>query len=64
MSKTYKVGVFFNYNPEGEHKDAFEGMTEEEIRNEILDLAYEDISRLVYEGNLYPSLDIEVTEDN
>lgn len=47
MSKIYKVGIVFEYDPEGEHDFLFEGMTEEEMKIEMLRMANEDIG----EGN-------------
>lgn len=47
MPKIYKVGVVFEFDPEGEHDFLFEGMTEEQIRKDMIRMATDDI----YAGN-------------
>lgn len=47
MAKRYKVGIVFEFEPQGEHEDLFEGMTQEEIERSMISMATEDI----YNGN-------------
>ena len=41
--KIYKVGSVFEFDPQGEHEDLFEGMTEQEIIKSMLAMASEDL---------------------
>lgn len=43
MSKIYKVGIVFEFDPEGEHDFLFEDMTEDEIKASMMRMATEDI---------------------
>ena len=45
MSKIYKVGIVFEYEPDGEHDFLFEDMNENERVEEMLRLAGQDISQ-------------------
>ena len=44
MSKIYKVGIIFEYEPDGEHDFLFEDMNENERVAEMIRLVNEDIS--------------------
>jgi hypothetical protein len=70
MSRVIKVGVFFEFYPDTEHADMFtddEGFpiskTEQEIISTCKDLAFDDISNIVYRGELWDSMSVEVLED-
>lgn len=41
--KIYKVGSVFEFDPQGEHEDLFEGMSEEQIIRSMLGMAQEDL---------------------
>lgn len=58
MARTiYKVGIVFEFDPEGEHEDLFEGMTKEDIEREMRRLVIQDIS------SGYGSVEIVSTEE-
>ena len=62
MTKVIKVGIAFEFYPDGEHAEMFEGMSEEEIVKYAQDLAYTDISQVVFDGRLGINLNTEITE--
>ncbi len=62
MSKVYRVGLFFEFEPEGEHEDLFEGKDEEQMILSMKSLVSEDIVRLVKYNEEYESLRVEVIE--
>lgn len=63
MSKTIRVGLMFEFSPDTYHEDMFEGMTFEQVVESCKNLAYEDISRFTYSGELYDSLSVEIIEE-
>ena len=62
MSKVYRVGLMFEFEPEGEHEDLFEGQNEEQIIRSMKSMVSEDIVRLVKYNEEYESLQVEVVE--
>jgi hypothetical protein len=62
MAKIYRVGLTFEFDPEGEHNFIFEGMSEEDIKSNILRLATEDIYSLANSNEIFRSLTLEVVE--
>jgi hypothetical protein len=44
MGKIYKVGVVFEFDPEGEHEELFEGESEEQMIRSMIRMAGEDIN--------------------
>lgn len=62
MSKVYRVGLMFEFEPEGEHEDLFEGQNEEQIIRSMKSMVSEDIVRLVKYNEEYESLQVEVIE--
>jgi hypothetical protein len=62
MAKIYRVGLTFEFDPEGEHNFIFEGMSEEDIKSNILRLATEDIYGLANSNEIFRSLTLEVIE--
>jgi hypothetical protein len=62
MAKIYRVGLTFEFDPEGEHNFIFEGMSEEDIKSNILRLATEDIYSLANSNEIFRSLTLEVIE--
>jgi len=70
-SRVIKVGVVFEFYPDTEHAEMFTdedgeqaAKTEEEILSTCKDLAFEDISNLVYRGELWESMSTELLYDN
>lgn len=62
MAKIYRVGLVFEFDPEGEHEDLFEGKDEEQMIRSMKSLVSEDIVRLVKYNEEYESLQVEVVE--
>lgn len=62
MAKIYRVGLIFEFDPEGEHNFIFEGMSKEDIELRIRDMAVEDIYRLANSNDILSSLNVEVIE--
>lgn len=68
-SRVFKIGVVFEFHPDTYHADMFEvgegepQLTEEEILGRCKDLAFEDISNLVYRGELWESMSSELLYD-
>jgi hypothetical protein len=64
MSKVYKIGLVFNFEPEGEHADIFEEMdkTEEQLISYMKNLVCEDIDRFVKYNEVFESLSVEIVE--
>ena len=64
MSKVYKVGLVFNFEPKGEHAEIFEGMLgdEEKMIHYFKSLVSDDIDNLVKYNEVYESLQVEVIE--
>lgn len=64
MSKVYRVGLVFNFEPEGEHEEIFSGMLgdEEKMIHYFKSLVSDDIDNLVKYNEVYESLRVEVIE--
>jgi hypothetical protein len=64
MPKVYRVGLVFNFEPEGEHADIFEEMdkTEEQLINYMKNLVSEDIDRYVKYNEVFEALSVEIVE--
>jgi hypothetical protein len=62
MSKVYRVGLMFEFEPQGEHEDSFEGQNEEQMIRSMKAMVSEDIVRLVKYNEEYKSLRVEVVE--
>lgn len=58
-NRVIKVGVTFEFHPDGEHEDLFEGMSEEQILNSAKGMAYDDIIN----GDVWRMLDVVVTSE-
>ena len=65
MAKTYKIGLVFSFEPEGEHADIFEGMdkTEEQLIVLMKNLVCEDIDRYVKYNEVFEGLSVEIIEE-
>ena len=65
MSKVYRVGLVFNFEPDGEHAEMFEDMdkTEEQLIDYMKNLVCEDIDRYVKYNEVFDGLSVEVIED-
>lgn len=44
-NRLVEVSLTFRFEPDGEHEDLFEGMTEEQIKRYALEMAFEDALR-------------------
>jgi hypothetical protein len=64
MPKVYRVGLVFNFEPEGEHAEMFEDMdkTEEQLIAYMKNLVSEDIDRYVKYNEVFDALSVEITE--
>jgi len=60
MPRTIKVGLVFEFEPDGEHEDLFEGMNEKQIIQFARAMTAEDICRVVDSGDLNRQLFVEV----
>lgn len=58
MARTIKVGVVFDFYPDGEHSELFEGMTHAEIVRYSTEMAYDDIVRFASHGTLDLSVEV------
>ena len=64
VNRVVKVGVVFEFYPDTEHEDAFEGMTSQaEIVAYARHLACEDIENLVKYNELFEALRVDVVVD-
>jgi hypothetical protein len=65
MSKVYRVGLVFNFEPDGEHAEMFEDMdkTEEQLIDYMKNLVCEDIDRYVKYNEVFDGLSVEIIED-
>jgi hypothetical protein len=65
MAKTYKIGLVFTFEPEGEHADIFEEMnkTEGELIAYMKNLVCEDIDRYVKYNEVFEGLSVEIIEE-
>lgn len=66
-ARKFSIGIAFEFYPDTDHADMFTDEndehytpTNEEVVSRCKDLAFEDISSLVYRGELFESLDVEV----
>jgi hypothetical protein len=64
MPKVYKIGLVFNFEPEGDHAEMFEDMdkTEEQLINYMKNLVCEDIDRYVKMNEVFDGLSVEIVE--
>lgn len=62
MSKVYRVGIMFEFEPEGEHEELFEGQNEEQMILSMKAMVSEDFVRLVKYNEEYEQLLVEVIE--
>ena len=62
MSKVYRVGIMFEFEPEGEHEELFEGQDEEQMILSMKAMVSEDFVRLVKYNEEYEQLRVEVVE--
>ena len=64
MSKVYKIGLVFSFEPDGEHADIFEDMdkTEEQLISYMKNLVSEDIDRYVKYNEVFEALSVEIVE--
>lgn len=69
-ARVFKIGVAFEFYPDTDHADMFTDDDGEHIRptnDEVVarckDLAFEDISNLIYRGELFESLTVEATDE-
>ena len=63
MGKVYRVGLIFEFEPEGEHEDLFGDQSEEQMIRSMKSMVSEDIVRLVKYNEEYESLQVEIIED-
>ena len=63
VNRVVKVGVVFEFYPDTEHEDAFEGMSQKEIVAYARGLACEDIENLVKYNELFDALRVDVVVD-
>lgn len=68
-ARVFKIGVAFEFYPDTDHADMFTDddgehirPTNDEVVSRCKDLAFEDISNLVYRGELFESLTVEVDD--
>jgi hypothetical protein len=57
------VGLTFDFYPDGEHEELFEGMTEEQIVASAKSMTAEDFDRLVKYNEVWDSLSVVVTSE-
>jgi hypothetical protein len=62
-NRVIKVGITFEFHPDGEHEDLFEGMTEDEVIKYAKSMTSEDIDRLVKYNEVWDSLSVVVTSE-
>lgn len=62
MSKIYKVGVVFEFDPEGEHDFIFEGMTKAEMIRSMTSMVIEDLFRFTASGEIARMINVEEVE--
>lgn len=58
-NRVIKVGLTFEFEPDGEHEELFEGMTEDEIIASAKSMAYDDIIN----GDVWRMLSVELTKE-
>jgi hypothetical protein len=64
MARVIKVGINFEFYPDGEHGELFEDEpTIEEIVAHAKAMTAEDIDRLVKYNETYEALSVEIVED-
>ena len=62
-NRVIKVGLTFEFQPDGEHEDLFEGMTEDEIVKNAMRMTADDIQSLSDSGDVLRMLSVEVTSE-
>lgn len=62
MSKIYKVGVVFEFDPKGEHDFLFEGMTKKEMIRSMISMVSEDLFRFSSSGEVERMIVVEEVE--
>ena len=60
MARTIKVGIVFEFYPDTEHAELFEGKSLEEIIDYAKDITAEDIHNLYKYNEVFESLSVEV----
>lgn len=60
-NRVIKVGLTFEFQPDGEHDFLFEGMTEDEIIKDAMRMTTDDIQALSDSGEIFRMLSVEVT---
>lgn len=63
MARTIKIGVVFEFYPDTEHAELFEGKTLDEIITNAKDMTTEDIHSLVKYNEVFENLSVEVEEN-
>lgn len=67
MSKHYRVGLMFHFDPTGEHEELFDGMdtdTEERLIALMKSMVSEDIDRLVKYNEVWDALQVELIDED
>jgi len=59
-NRVIRVGVMFEFYPDGEHEDLFEGMTQKQIISNAKSMTSDDIDRLVKYNEVWDALQVEV----
>ena len=62
MSKIYKVGVTFEFDPKGEHDFLFEGMSKEQMIRSMTSMVVEDLFRFSASGEIARMINVEEVE--
>jgi hypothetical protein len=62
MATIYKIGLSFEFDPDGEHDFLFEGMNEAQIKKYACDMVAEDLGRYFYSGEIERMFTIEILE--
>jgi hypothetical protein len=62
-NRVIKVGLTFEFQPDGEHDFLFEGMTEDEIIKDAMRMTTDDIQALSDNGEIFRMLSVEVTSE-
>ncbi len=64
MGRVIKVGVTFEFYPDGEHEDLFDEDDDlEEIIRHCRSMTAEDIDRLVKYNEVYEALSVTISEE-
>ena len=62
-NRVIKVGLTFEFQPDGEHEDLFEGMTEDEIVKNAMRMTADDRQSLSDSGGVLRMLSVEGTSE-